>query len=185
MRKFSDWLIHVSTGWVTLAALVVFTLFMVLVMPGQSKRADQASRGADTPDLSLIYSADDLYHMAESYGVDGRQEYVRIRFTFDLAWPLVYTFFFVTVTSWLFAHAFPPGSIWRLANLVPILGMLLDFLENIATSAIMLRYPSHTPVVDMLAPLFTFSKWTALCISFMLLVIGIKVALWTWIKGKK
>jgi hypothetical protein len=127
MRKLSDWLIRVSSGWVTLAALAVFVLFMILVLPAQTKRADAASAGAGTPDLSLVYSANDLYRMADSYGADGRREYIRIRFTFDLAWPLVYTFFFVTSTSWFFARAFPPGSRWRLVNLTPLLSMLLDF----------------------------------------------------------
>jgi hypothetical protein len=185
MRKCSDWLIQISTSRVTFAALVVFILFMSLVLPGQSKRADNASRGADTPDLSMLYSTNDLYRMAESYGVDGRQEYVRIRFTFDLAWPLVYASFFASVTSWLFTRTFPAGSNWRLANLFPVLGMLLDFLENVSTSIIMLRYPSRTPVVDMLAPVFTFTKWTALGISLILLSIGIVVSLMKWIKDKK
>ena len=185
MRKFSDWLIRISNSWVTLAALFVFILFMILVLPAQSKRADIASRGAETPDLSMLYSTNDLYRMAESYGVDGRQEYIRIRFTFDLAWPLVYASFFTTVISWLFARTFQSGSNWRLANLLPILGMLLDFLENISTSIIMFRYPSRTPVVDVLAPLFTFTKWTTLGISCFLLSIGIVVAISKWIKAKK
>ena len=185
MRKLSDWLIRVSSGWVTLAALIVFVLFMILVLPAQTKRADAASAGADTPDLSLVYSANDLYRMAESYGADGRQEYIRIRFSFDLAWPLVYAIFLVTATSWMFAKAFVPGSNWRLVNLIPLVGMLLDFLENIATSLVMLRYPSRTPIVDILAPVFSFTKWIVLGASFTLLVIGIVAAVWKWIKSKK
>jgi len=185
MRKFSDWLIRISNGWVTLTSLVVFILFMILVLPAQSKRAETASRGAETPDLSMLYSSKDLYRMAESYGVDGRQEYIRMRFTFDLAWPLVYASFFTAVTSWLFARTFQTGSNWRLTNLIPILGMLLDFLENITTSIIMFRYPSRTPVVDVLAPVFTFTKWTALGCSAVVLVGGIVYAVWKRIKEKR
>ncbi len=185
MRKLSDRLIRVSSGWVTLAALVVFVLFMILVLPGQTKRADTASRGADTPDLSLVYSASNLYRMAESYGADGRQEYIRIRFSFDLVWPLVYTLFLVTTVSWIFAKASPPGSRWRLVNLAPVAAMLLDFLENAATSLVMLRYPSRTPIVDVLAPLFSFTKWIVLGASFILLVIGIAVAVWKRGKSRK
>ena len=172
MRNLSAWLSRVSTGWMALTALAVFVLFMIFVLPAQTKRADAASAGAKTPDLSLVYSANDLYRMADSYRADGRREYIHIRFTFDLAWPLVYASFFTTAIGWLLARVFPTGSNWRLMNLVPILGMLLDFLENITTSIIMFRYPSRTPVVDFLAPIFTFTKWIALGISFILLSIG-------------
>ena len=52
-----------------------------------------------TPDLSLYYSPNELYRMADAYGVSGRAEYIRVRFTFDLIWPLIYTFTLVTVIS--------------------------------------------------------------------------------------
>jgi hypothetical protein len=169
---------------VALAALLVFLLFSALVLPQQATRAEQETGSADSPDTSFLYSPDDLYRMAESYGEQGRQAYVRARFTFDLVWPLVYTLFLATAISWVFGKAFAPDSRWQGANLAPLLGALFDYLENLSTSLVMLRFPDPTAVVDLLAPLFTALKWGFLGASFLLLAGGTGVAAWRWIRQK-
>jgi hypothetical protein len=181
----SAWLRGVSRGWVALAALVVFLLFTALVLPQQATKAGQETGSAESPDTSFFYTPGDLYRMAESYGEEGRQAYVRARFTFDLVWPLVYTFFLVTAISWVSGKAFAPESRWQRANLAPLLGALLDYLENLSTSLVMLRYPAQTAVVDLLAPLFTALKWGVLGASFVLLLGGIVLAAWHWIRQRQ
>ena len=160
-------------------------LFTALVLPTQSAQAEKVSQGADTPDLSFYYSVDELYTMAETYGDQGRQAYIRARFTFDLLWPVVYTVFLATSLSWLFVRGFSNRSRWQFANLVPVLGMMFDYFENISTSLVMFRYPARTPVVDFLAPLFTAIKWVFVSGSFVLVVIGIGASLIAWIKNRK
>jgi hypothetical protein len=183
-NRISTWLHHVSTGWVALVALILFALFIALVLPAQAEQAAAESGDAGSPDSSLFYTPADLYAMAEAYGEEGRAAYVRARFTFDLIWPLVYTLFLTTSLSWLYERAFPPSSPWQYANLAPVLGALLDYLENGAASLVMLRYPARTPVVDLLAPLFTLLKWTFVGGSFVLLALGLVVALWRWFKER-
>ena len=178
-KRFSDWLRRISTGWVALAALVIFLLFTALVLPRQ---AAVSEADAGSPDTSFYYSPGDLYRMAEAYGEAGRAAYIRARFTFDVIWPLVYTFFLVTAISWVFGRAFPPDSAWQRANLAPVLGALFDYLENVSTSVVMARYPAQTAVVDTLAPVFTMLKWTSLGISFALLLAAIVVAAWRWLR---
>ena len=82
MLKISNWLRRVSTGWVTLLGLIIFITFTALVLPGQAAQAEDSSGGAATPDLSFVYSVNDLYEMAELYGEMGRSDYVKARFTF-------------------------------------------------------------------------------------------------------
>jgi hypothetical protein len=183
-KRISDWLRRVSTGWVALSALLIFLLFSALVLPQQATKAEQEIGSADSPDMSFFYSPGDLYRMAESYGEQGRQAYVRARFTFDLVWPLVYTLFLATTISWVFGKAFAPDSRWQRANLAPLLGALFDYLENLSTSLVMLRYPDQTAVVDLLAPMFTALKWGFLGVSFVLLLGGIVVAAWHWTKER-
>jgi hypothetical protein len=183
-RRISDWLSRVSTGWVALVAIVIFLLFTALVLPQQASKAAQETGGADAPDTSFFYTPNDLYDMAESYGAQGRQAYIRARFTFDLVWPLVYTLFLVTAISWVFRKAFAPDSRWQRTNLAPLLGAMFDYLENVSTSLVMGRYPVQTPVVDLLAPVFTALKWGFLGVSFLLLLVGVVVAIGRWIRGR-
>jgi len=181
----SDWLTRVSKGWLTLLALITMALFMVLVLPAQSRQAEAVSGGAGSPDTSFFYTPADLYRMAEQYGPAGRAAYIRARFTFDLVFPLVYTAFLATALSWLNQRASAPASPWRLTNLAPVLGMAFDYLENIATSIIMGRYPATTPGIDALAPIFTFIKWILVAGSFVLLLISIVMAAWQWQKRRR
>lgn len=184
MWKFSDWMRRVSNGWVALAMLVIFLLFTALVLPGQSSRTAAETHSTKSPDMSFYYTANDLYKIAETYGKDGRAAYVNARFTFDLIWPMVYALFLGTGISWVYGKAFAPGSVWQRANLAPVLGMLLDYLENLATSMVMLRYPSATPVVDSLAAFLTMSKWVFVGGSFALLVIGVGVGVYRWVRAR-
>jgi len=185
LKRFSAWLGRLSTGRVALAGLVIFLAFTALVLPEQSARAEAASGGAESPDLSFVYSPADLYAMAEAYGPEGRAAYLQARWTFDVAWPLVYTLFLVTAISWVFKKSFPAGSRWQGANLVPVSGALFDYLENLATSLVMGRYPARTPVIDFLAPAFTALKWSLLGVSFALLLAGLLALLWKWIRRKE
>lgn len=185
MTKISSFFYRISTGWVSLVALIIFIVFTATVLPDQAEKAEQAAQGADTPDISLrYYSAQTLYTWAEAYGEDGRQEYVRARFTFDLAWPLVYTFFLVSATSWLYQRILPQGSPWRLVNLVPLAAMLLDLLENSATSLVIARYPAQTPLVDALAGVFTLLKWGLVFLSGALVIIGLLAVIVLFFRGR-
>lgn len=184
LKRFSNWMGRISTGALTLTALAIFILFTVLVLPRQS-----ASEGADSgetrsPDLSFYYTGNELNLMAEAYGETGRKAYVRARFSFDIIWPLVYTFFLCTSISWLAKRGFPVESPWQQTNLVPIFGSLFDILENVSTSAVMINYPRILPITAGLAGFFTLVKWMLVGGSFLLLLACCAAALWTWWKGK-
>ena len=177
MEKLSQFLYRISRGWVTLAALGIFIVFSVLTLPGQNAIAESYSQNSGSPDTSLFYSGSELYRMAELYGPEGRAAYLRARWTFDLAFPLVYTFFLVTSISWLLNRMLPQDSRWRVLNLVPVAAMVLDFLENTATSLVMARYPVQCPPGELLAPLFTPLKWLFVGGSFLILLAAVIVLL--------
>ena len=178
LKKISNRLQKGSKGWLTLTAFVVFLLFTALVLPQQSAKADQETGDVGSPDTTFFYSTSDLYRFAEEYGQEGRAAYVRARGTFDVIWPLVYTFFLVTGISWLSARAFSPHSSWQMLNLVPVLAMFSDFLENGCTSMVMLRYPQLSPLAAALAPPVSVSKWALVMGSFVLLLVIMGLAVW-------
>jgi hypothetical protein len=184
-KKLSGIIHQISTGGVTLVALLVFLLFTTLVLPLVASKAEAEIGDIGSPDLSFYYAAEDLYRMAEAYGEEGRQSYVRGRYTFDLVWPLVYTFFLITALSWLTRKAFALGSVWQQANLVPLLAALFDYLENVSTSIVMLRYPAQTLVLDRIATVFTMLKWLFVSVSFMLLLASVVTGIWLWLRLRK
>ena len=182
LHQTSEWLIKISTGWITIAALVIFGLFIILVLPRQAAATEIYAEEVGTPDLSFYYSPYELYHMADAYGEEGRAAYIRVRFTFDLIWPLIYTFTLVTVISWLTSRAFPPGSKWHNANLFPFIVLILDYLENFSTSLVMFRYPEETDMIASLAPFLTLFKWVSLVISLLIILIAVLQFIIKWLK---
>lgn len=183
-KRLSNWFYKFSTGWVTAAAVLVFILFSVLVLPGQSSSEDRGEE-LGSPDLSMYYPAEELYRMAEGYGEDGRAAYIQARFTFDLVWPMVYTFFLVATLSWIYQRVLLPGNPWRVINLLPVWGMLADYLENISTSIVMWRYPQVTPVIDWMAGFITAAKWLLISASFLALILGMVLIVWRFIRAGK
>jgi hypothetical protein len=185
MKKIINWLHQISTGWVALAALIVFILFTALVLPQQAEQAAAYSGEAGSPDTSFFYSADQLYQIAEAYGPNGREAYIRARLTFDVVWPLVYVAFLITAIGWLTQQTGLRDTHNKTLILLPILGLVFDFLENGATSVVMARYPSKTPLLASLAGYFTAVKWVFVAASFLVLI-GLALALlWKRIRKQR
>ena len=177
ITKFSQWLLKISTGPLVLACLVLFLVFSALVLPDQLAKAEVYSSDVGSPDLSLYYTAADLYRMAEAYGPTGRTAYIRARFTFDLVFPLVYGAFLVTAISFLVKKASLGWQTWGQMNLLPIAGVVFDFLENGSAAIVMARYPQFTAVLDHLAGVFTLIKWLFNAASYVALVILVIIVL--------
>jgi membrane-anchored glycerophosphoryl diester phosphodiesterase (GDPDase) len=57
-------------------------------------------------DLSLWYTSDEVYEMAEAYGEEGRQAYIQAWLTFDVIWPIIYMVFLSISISYLFKKIF-------------------------------------------------------------------------------
>jgi hypothetical protein len=185
LNKISDGLDRLSTTQVMLISLGIFLLFSILVLPDQAAKAEVYSGEAGSPDTSLFYTAEDLYRFAEAYGSEGRTAYIRARFTFDLIWPFVYVAFLLTSISWLLAKADLQRGSWKYLNLVPVMGMLFDFLENISASVVLGRYPKTTVLLDHLAGFFTLIKWVLVGGSFIILLFAAGVAIWRFIQRKR
>lgn len=182
VNKLSNWFLKISTGPLTLACLVIFLVFTATILPDQNAKAESYSREVGSPDTSLFYSASDLYRFAQAYGSAGRTAYIQARFTFDLIFPLVYTTFLVAAISYLMKHSNLIDLPWARLNLLPIAGMIFDYLENISAAIIMARYPQTIAVIDHLAGIFTLLKWIFIAGSFIALVIVAVLALVRWFK---
>ena len=175
--RVAERLAHGVRGWLALGAVVLFALFTAVVLPAQAEAGTFYTVRHAAPDTSAWYSPDDLYAAAEAWGRDGRAAYVNARVTFDVMWPMVYGTFLLTTLAWVWARGTASGSRWRGVALLPVVAVALDYAENICTATVMARYPARTPVLAELAPLFTAGKWLTLSAGFLLLGIGVIIAL--------
>ena len=171
LRRFSQWWYRSVTTRVVLGATLGFLIFGALVLPAQAERTERFAGDAGTPDTSLIYTPGDLEAAAERFGPEGRDEFVLARATFDVVWPLVYGSFLCVALTVILRRLTGPGSRWRLLNVAPWLGVLVDYLENLLTSIVMIRWPDPTPIAAALAPAATFVKWILVGGSFLAVLV--------------
>ncbi len=180
MQRLSQYFYSKSSFWVFIITLALFVIFMLLVLPSESSRSDEVLGSAPSPDTSFYYSKTDLYQIAEEYGLEGRLYYLDSRISFDIVWPLVYTFFLINGISWLLNKTILEESKLRLLNLAPMVGILFDYLENITNMVVLYRYPQPTDILASLAGIITSLKWVFVGGSFLILVFG--VVLWVGVK---
>jgi len=157
-------------------AAATFIVFLTVILPEEASRNAAYFGENPTPDGSFVYAASDLYDMASAYGEEGRQYYIRSRFTFDIVWPLAYGWFFWAGIAY-FGQATENSTV-RYTVLLPILAVLLDFMENTSASVVMFFYPDRVPVIPHLVPVFTFGKWAVIGLSF--IVFGLLAVVWLW-----
>ena len=98
MKKLSEGLYQKITKKVLIITIIVFVLFVLIVMPIVSNYTAKVTNDAESPDLSFVYNADDLYKMAQDFGEQGREAYITLRFTFDLVFPILYVFFLMATS---------------------------------------------------------------------------------------
>jgi hypothetical protein len=168
--RLSDLLIRISQIRVFVISLLLFLLFLFFVLPNQSKIVEKYAGDIGSPDISFFYSKQDLIRMAEVYGEQGRDTYIRSRYTFDLIFPLIYTFFLISGISWLSQQVITQRISWRKLNLLPIAGMLFDFVENFSVSFTFAKYPEDN-FFSSIVPYISLIKWLIVISSFFILII--------------
>lgn len=154
-------------GYASLITLVTFIVFVIFVLPNESQKSEALGL-ISGPDTSFFYTANKLYQIADSYGIIGRQFYIRQRFTFDIIWPIVYGAFLYFNSIYFYKkHHFSKNTYMLY---LPIVAVVFDYLENIMTSIVMYRYPNQTIIIDHMAGFMTSLKWITLSASFVVLL---------------
>ena len=156
------------TGIHVLISFIIFLGFMIFVLPNESNKSTALGL-TESPDTSLFYTSEELYQLAERYQEDGRQFYIEQRFTFDLVWPIAYGLFLMFTLAYL--EKTSPSKWLKKAYSLPLVAVIIDYMENIMTATVMYRYPNPTFLISDLAGFATLFKWITLSVSFGLLMV--------------
>ena len=167
MKRFSDRLYGLISKKVLITSVVIFVVFVAVANPLAAKYMDRLTGGAPSPDTSFFYNKQEILQMAEDYGQEGRDGYILMRFTFDLAFPLLYLFFLAAALTKLLSY-FPQHSRLRPLNLLPFLAAGFDLIENILAAIVMGRYPQQAAAAAQIAPYASAVKWLFVIASFAL-----------------
>ena len=156
--------------------LGVFLLFVFLVLP----MTNDYLNDMQTPDPMFSYSQEEIVKIAENLGDEGRSHYIYSRVFMDILWPIVYACTFYMLLSMAFKDTKVMGVI-----VLPFVGMLLDFLENVIMMHQMNAYPNLNSTIINIGSAFTSLKWIVMVSVGIFIVIGIVFRLYGYINKAK
>ncbi len=127
----------------------------------------------ETLDLQSSYTPDGAFNLISSYGAQGRLYYAVIELTLDLVYPLISALLFSLVTAYTFRRIFPLQSKLQYLALVPLVVMLVDYLENISIVTMLFSFPQKIDPIAQAANLFTITKFALSYVELALVLIGL------------
>jgi hypothetical protein len=149
--KYVSWLdkkIHFKT------ASIVFAVFLIIVLPVVNVISVLYLEIPESFDTMFSLSIDDYYQLRQTFSAFGANNYVVLRFTFDLIWPLVYLYFFMSVL----VSGVKEEEGLKHFLIIAVLAFVFDLLENISASIFVLQDTSRDALVYLLM-LSSLIKW--------------------------
>jgi nucleoside-diphosphate-sugar epimerase len=144
----------------SILALVFFIAANLALHQPQIRRL---TGGLPILDMRLWYSEASAYKLLDVLGETGRSLYWKLLWSFDLLAPLLFGAF---LSSAIRRTAF------RRLNQLPFLASAFDYVENIAITFLLLRYPLRLSALVLLASTLTLLKWFLYAASVIVAVAG-------------
>jgi hypothetical protein len=171
LNKLQKW----ATGRNVLLLVILDVLFMVGVMPYMQLLMALATNQHPQPiDLCIpTWTPAQGFALIESYGDAGRTMYRNIELTADTVYPLVYGFAFALLITFLIRKIAPSNKWMPYLALLPLMGMLFDYLENISILILLSYYPQKIVGVAYFGGVATFCKWIFLFSGMGVILVGL------------
>jgi hypothetical protein len=161
LDSVSDRIIGITSWRTVVAALagLLITGFLVNGRPFGVAELKSITGGVGILDMELFYTPDQAYTFLGAMGEAGRSfELTRI-IPLDLLVPFFYALFLSTFISWLLHRWLPKASPWHRLNVIPVIGALFDYLENLGIIAMLLAWPMEMYSIAQITMAATLLKF--------------------------
>ena len=148
---------------------IIFGFFITFVLSYFSNLTARMTNSTFSPDTGFFYSPDTFYINMELYGIEGRNFYVLMRWTFDIVWPIVYTSFFLSVLLF-FTNIYQSKTKQKILYM-PIMAVGFDFIENILATINVSIFPSKSDFAVLLMQIASTLKWIFILCTTILIII--------------
>lgn len=156
-----------------LVFFVLLGLFGGLIMPlFESMLINRAGQAVELLDLQFGFAPEAVHGHLTSYGESGRPFYMVLELTADVVYPMVYTLFFSIALFLFYRRSGVAKPVYRLHRL-PLIVILLDYLENLSIVALLALYPSEVYWLAVLCSALTVLKWVSVGLVVVLILFGL------------
>ncbi len=169
--------------WQNILIGVIFIILINAVFFPQSdrKRKSVAPEAQPILDLQYAYSPEEAYSALDSFGENGRNQYLKSVFLIDTAYPLIYGITYSLLLIFLLKIVFPNRKNLHRWGILPIAVSILDVLENTGIVLLLATYPVRHDGIALATSVFTTLKWT---LAILLIIFLIVLSL-VWILRRK
>ena len=167
-----------------IALLIVYLIFNAAVMGWGAKEINSLS-GKDVQILDLCltgYSPTEVKTYLSDYSPEARSFAAKFNSIADTAYPILYTIMLSVVMAWVYKNKITSNKSFGYLLLLPLLIMVLDFLENYHIITLLQEFPDITEEMVKAGSMFTVAKWGMFGIVLIVIVSGIIVKV---ITGRK
>ena len=130
------------------------------------------------------YSYQHAMSLLEELGNEGRQIYLSRQLPLDFVYPGLFAISYTLLLIWLFSKSLKNKSRIFYLALIPALGGLFDYLENIYIFRMINSFPDLSPRLVQVASTFTLLKSVFTTVFFLLLFAGLAAFVFTKYKSK-
>lgn len=161
LNEVSDRIISITSGRTVLAALagIMVTGFLVNGRPFGIAELKSITGGVGILDMEVYYTPEQAYAFLTAMGEAGRAFELTHIVPLDLLVPLFYGLFLSTFISWLLHRWLPKASPWHRLNVIPVIGALFDYLENLGIIAMLFAWPMEMYSIAQITMAATLLKF--------------------------
>lgn len=173
--------------WYSTFVLVAFLIIMNGINVPNIIAANAGYTGAIpmfTLDVLPGYSPAYLAEVLSTYGEVGRSAYATSLMTLDMLFPISYGIFFALLVRRVYLNLNVPVGLVNAMIAMPLLSMVLDWIENSTFVYLISLYPVQPLAVAQFVSLVTLIKVSLYALTTIALVIG-SVLMWKQRKNSK
>lgn len=181
MKALSFFLNRISNWKTFVAALSIYIFFVGFILKNAENRINElAGKTVGIIDLSIGFNPEKTQNMVAAYGDAGRAYYATVEMTADVAYPVVYAFFFGIILTFLYR-----GKRGNWVNAVPFVALAFDYAENLMVVVLLKTFPMQPHALAVMCEVFKLGKWMAFGCCILLILYGLASKCLQWIKRYK
>ncbi|HEX3002102.1 MAG TPA: hypothetical protein VHN82_07025 [Methanoregula sp.] len=172
LDDISDRIIALSSRRTLLLSLtgLLVTGFLVNGRPFGVAELKSMTGGVGILDMEVFYTPEQAYSFLAAMGEAGRLfELTRI-IPLDLLVPLFYGLFLSAFISWLLHLWLPEKSRWHRLNVIPVIGALFDYIENLGIISMLLAWPMEMYSIAQITMAATLLKFGFSILAFVIVL---------------
>lgn len=151
--------------------IFIIVLWLIDYSPVGVARLLEITGGVGILDMETRYSADFAYNWLEAMGEAGRSFHLTRIMPLDIIFPPCLALMQFGVIAILMKYATKPGARIRSFAIAPAFYMVLDWLENIGITTMLMTFPSRLDTLAVATGWVTSVKKTVILVDIILIVV--------------